>query len=172
MQSGSPEALFHGPDNVKADDRRMNIAEFQQRLAGGKVRCDLCPHHCVPAEGQDGLCRVRGVRNGQLQALCYGMISSAGLDPIEKKPLYHFHPGKKIFSIGGWGCNLACAFCQNWTISQQVGESPVRRPESVIAEALDAGSSGIAYTYNEPLVGFEFVRDCAVAAKKIGRAHV
>lgn len=158
-----------GSDRVVTNMR----AAYQSKLPGGKIRCDLCPHHCVLAEGGVGLCKVRGVRDGELAALCYGIVSSAALDPVEKKPLYHFHPGGMIFSIGGWGCNFACIFCQNWTISQQVETAGrVCQPGSMVREAIRSGSIGIAYTYNEPLVGFEFVRDCALQAKEAGLANV
>ena len=101
------------------------------------------------------------------------MVSSAGIDPIEKKPLYHFLPGSRIFSIGGWGCNFSCAFCQNWTISQRVESRSGRADPSRIAD--DAGSDdsiGVAYTYNEPLVGIEFVLDCARAVHEAGLKNV
>lgn len=127
----------------------------------------------MPTEGKTGLCKVRGTVQGELKALGYGLISSAGLDPIEKKPLYHFHPGSEIFSVGGWGCNFACVFCQNWTISQQfVPEGEPHTPEQIVRKALSVGSVGVAYTYNEPLVGFEFVYDCAIQARKAGLVNV
>ena len=148
-------------------------ALFQSQLDNGRIRCDLCPHRCVLSEGEDGRCRARGVRNGSLEALYYGVVSSAGLDPVEKKPLYHFHPGGTILSIGGWGCNLGCEFCQNWTISQQAGEGGKSfTPSHVAADAVKLESVGIAYTYNEPLVGYEFVRDCAVEVREAGLANV
>ncbi len=102
----------------------------------------------------------------------YGAVSSAHVDPIEKKPLHHFLPGAAIFSVGGWGCNFACEFCQNWTLSQQVGEGDACTPEQIVAYGRDAGSIGIAYTYNEPVVGFEFVLDCARLAKAAGLKNV
>jgi len=148
-------------------------AAFQHRLDADRVRCDLCPHHCVLREGEAGICKVRGVRGGDLKALCYGIVTSAGLDPMEKKPLYHFHPGRKIFSIGGWGCNLACEFCQNWTISQHAEEQGrAYRPESIVHEAKRSGSVGIAYTYNEPAVGYEFMKATAALAIKEGLVNV
>lgn len=128
----------------------------------GLVKCGLCPHECVLAEGRAGRCGVRCVKDGMLTAAGYGRISSAHMDPIEKKPLYHFLPGKNIFSIGGWGCNLSCVFCQNWSISQQAIE------DGEVVESIETadrvglqGSIGLAYTYNEPLVGIEYVMDCA-----------
>ena len=148
-------------------------AAFQHKLRDGKIRCDLCPHHCVLADGESGLCKARVVRDGELLASCYGIISSAALDPVEKKPLYHFYPGRMIYSIGGWGCNFECSFCQNWTISQQVDrEGRSYSPDRAVREAVRLKSIGIAYTYNEPLVGFEFVRDCAEEAKRAGLVNV
>ena len=119
-------------------------------------------------EGQNGACRVRGVRGGDLAALGFGMISSGGVDPIEKKPLYHFHPGKPVFSVGGWGCNLGCEFCQNWTISQQFPDGGERRsPADVVRQAGRQGSIGVAYTYNEPLI----TADWAVEIFKLAKAE-
>jgi len=151
----------------------MKTAKFWHKTDDGKVQCDLCPHGCVIAAGRTGICKVRGIEENELKALGYGLISSAHMDPIEKKPLYHFYPGKEIFSIGGWGCNLGCVFCQNWTISQQfISESTRRAPEAIVEETAKAGSIGIAYTYNEPLIGFEFVQDCARLAKAEGLVNV
>jgi pyruvate formate lyase activating enzyme len=103
----------------------------------------------------------------------YGLISSVGVDPIEKKPLHHYYPGEDIFSIGSWGCNFACAFCQNWTISQQgVAGGRAFTPRQVVDRASASGGIGIAYTYNEPLVAYEFVSDCAVLAREAGLKNV
>lgn len=157
----------------KTSGHKEMEAAFQHKLRGGKVRCDLCPHHCVLAEGDNGLCKARGVRGGELLALCYGVISSAALDPVEKKPLYHFYPGRMIYSIGGWGCNFECSFCQNWTISQQIDrKGRVYTPDHAVREAVRLTSIGIAYTYNEPLVGFEYVRDCAIQVRRAGLVNV
>jgi pyruvate formate lyase activating enzyme len=151
----------------------MKTAKFWHKTDKGCAQCELCPHGCCVAEGKTGICKVRGVEKGELIALGYGIVSSAHLDPIEKKPLYHFHPGKEIFSIGGWGCNLGCSFCQNWTISQQfIPESERRSPDTIVSETAKAGSIGIAYTYNEPLIGFEFVQDCARLARAEGLVNV
>jgi pyruvate formate lyase activating enzyme len=154
------------------DNEALRVAEHWSRREDGSVQCELCPHHCHLKEEQTGRCRVRTVRGGTLRALGYGLISSAHIDPIEKKPLYHFHPGAPIFSIGGWGCNFACGFCQNWTISQQVEEGPRHTPQDVMARAGSSGCRLVAYTYNEPLVGFEFVRDCSRAARDAGIGNV
>jgi pyruvate formate lyase activating enzyme len=151
----------------------MQAAEFWHRLEDGRVQCDLCPHHCKLREGQTGLCRVRTVSGGELKAAAYGLLSSAHVDPIEKKPLYHFHPGSSIFSAGGWGCNFACPFCQNWTISQAVEPESLRvGPDQILREAVRSRCHSVAYTYNEPLVGFEFVRDCSRAVKEAGLVNV
>lgn len=151
----------------------MKTAEYWHPIDGPRAQCDLCPHHCRVGEGQSGRCGVRTFSEGALRAAAYGHLSSAHIDPIEKKPLYHFRPGSSIFSVGGWGCNFACAFCQNWSISQQFdGESRVFTAEQVVHEAVRSGCGSIAYTYNEPLVGFEFVRDCAVLARRAGLANV
>ncbi len=135
-----------------------------------KVECVICPHHCKLEEGQIGLCRARRNSSNQVISDNYGKITAMALDPIEKKPLYHFHPGSKILSVGSYGCNLICSFCQNSDISM-VGSGEVETGrlscEELVEKALyykRSGNIGIAYTYNEPLIGYEFVRDCAKLA--------
>ena len=156
------------------DGKFFMIAKFWKTGADGRLECELCPHRCRLAEGQSGICRVRRASGGRLVAEGYGRISSAALDPVEKKPLYHFHPGSAIFSIGGWGCNLGCVFCQNWTISQTFEAAPRSfAPEEVVRRAsAEKESVGIAYTYNEPMIGWEFVHDCAALARKAGLLNV
>jgi pyruvate formate lyase activating enzyme len=139
---------------------------------GDAVRCDLCPHRCRIAEGKRGICGVRRNAGGTLRAESYGRVSAIAVDPVEKKPLYHFHPGRAILSIGQAGCNFRCAFCQNFHLVEgAVPTQPVR-----IADLLDAAraedSVGIAYTYNEPTIGLEFVRDCAAAFRAEGLKNV
>lgn len=129
-------------------------------------KCQICPHHCNIAEGKTGICRARGVKNGKVVDLNYGRITSAALDPIEKKPLARFHPGSYILSVGSYGCNFRCGFCQNSSISMCGPDIPTQilTPEQLCEKAVEletSGNIGIAYTYNEPLVGYEFVRDCA-----------
>lgn len=142
------------------------------RPEGGSVRCLLCPNDCLIAEGKRGVCRVRENRGGALHALTYGKVSAVQLDPIEKKPLFHFHPGKDILSIGALGCNFRCGFCQNvHLVRAEVPVSDATIPDLVRA-AREAGSVGIAYTYNEPMIWFEFVADCARAVRKEGMANV
>lgn len=151
----------------------MEEAAYWHALANGDAQCDLCPHHCVIREAGSGRCRVRSVHDGRLRAAGYGRVSAMHLDPIEKKPLYHFAPGSEILSIGGWGCNLVCAFCQNWTISQRVEEGADRwTPARIVERALCERSAGIAYTYNEPLINMEFVLACARAARERGLYNV
>ncbi|HSL91982.1 MAG TPA: AmmeMemoRadiSam system radical SAM enzyme [Candidatus Limnocylindrales bacterium] len=139
---------------------------------GDAVRCELCPHRCRIADGRQGICRVRENRRGTLFALTYGRVAAVQMDPIEKKPLFHFHPGREILSVGSIGCNFRCGFCQNWHLV--LGEaplSPVEIPELVRA-ARKSGSLGIAYTYNEPMIWYEFVADCAREFRKAGMANV
>jgi pyruvate formate lyase activating enzyme len=151
----------------------MNKARYWERKDEDTVRCGLCPHRCLIREGETGKCGVRRMKEGELFAEGYGLISSANMDPIEKKPLYHFHPGSQIFSIGGWGCNFSCVFCQNWQISQQfAGEDRAVSPEKIISQAKLREAIGIAYTYNEPLTGIEFVFDCAKLARREGLYNV
>ena len=121
----------------------MKTARHWRETGDGKIACELCPHGCVLGESGTGLCRVRTVQDGELRAAGYGLVSSAALDPIEKKPLYHFRPGAAIFSIGGWGCNFACPFCQNWTISQQVLEERGRySPEKIVGMGISQVPEG------------------------------
>lgn len=147
--------------------RTPMLAAYSQS-DGEIVGCDLCPHHCRLREGQFGRCRVRVAHDGQLFAASYGRVSSAQVDPIEKKPLYHYYPGSRIFSVGGWGCNFCCDFCQNWSISQAFADdAETVAPDDILVATRRAGIPRMAYTYNEPLVNFEFVRDCA----RLMRAH-
>lgn len=139
------------------------------RPEGEKLRCLLCPHSCLLSEGRFGSCRVRFASGGRLSLPFYGAISAMAVDPIEKKPLYHFHPGSRILSLGFLSCNLACPFCQNWEISQSTDQETRQiPPEGLIAAAREAGSIGIAFTYSEPLVHFEYVRDLAAAFRDAG----
>jgi pyruvate formate lyase activating enzyme len=142
---------------------------------GDRVRCRLCPHGCLVAEGRRGLCLARGNVEGRLCSLNYGRVTSLALDPIEKKPLRRFYPGAMILSAGSFGCNFKCAFCQNYEISQQEAEARRMEPEELVqaAAALRArGNIGLAFTYNEPLVGYEFVLDTARLARARGLKNV
>ena len=139
--------------------------------------CGVCPHRCTLAEGQTGLCRARGMRGGEIVPLNYGVVSSIALDPIEKKPLARYHPGSVILSVGSFGCNLRCPFCQNWEISTSDGREYVRSgdrflPPEKLTELADRlrgrGNIGVAFTYNEPLIGWEYVRDTALLLRERG----
>ncbi len=143
--------------------------------------CDVCFRQCKIEEGQTGFCGARTCRDGQIVADNYGSLTSVALDPIEKKPLKMFHPGSMILSLGSYGCNLRCPFCQNSSISwsQKAFEYKDRadfyEPEEIVKTALSfrpRGNIGLAFTYNEPLVGYEFVRDTAKLAKEAGLQNV
>ncbi len=139
----------------------------------GKTACHLCPHECKIANGLVGICGARKNIGGKLYSLVYGEAASVSLDPVEKKPLYHYHPGEYILSLGTKGCNFKCPFCQNWAISQ-VLDAPAEKITSkwVIVKAKENKSFGIAYTYNEPFIWYEFVLDTAKLAKKEGLENV
>jgi len=148
-------------------------AQWYIPQSDGSVQCLLCPHRCKLNEGKTGICRVRTNENGSLVTQVYGFVSSIHFDPIEKKPLFHFNPGSTILSLGTYGCNLRCFFCQNCTISQTGADPELPRtyytPEQVIQLALEyPGNSGIAFTYNEPTIWFEYMYDIARLAKKAG----
>ena len=143
--------------------------------------CDVCFRHCKIEEGQTGFCGARTCREGLLVASNYGKLTSIALDPIEKKPLKMFRPGAQILSVGSYGCNLRCPFCQNSSISwsqkafEYKDKAEYYDPSEIVKIALDLrerGNIGIAFTYNEPLVGYEFVRDTAKLAKEAGLENV
>ena len=147
------------------------LCDYWAALENKSVQCELCPHRCKIEKGSFGLCSTRKNHEGKLIATGYGRASAIALDPVEKKPLYMYKQGKNILSIGGFGCNLHCPFCQNYEISLQPDErqkiAKIIDPEEVIIlakETRNEGNIGIAYTYNEPLVGYEFVRDIAELA--------
>lgn len=144
----------------------MKEALYYRKTGDNRVNCELCPHRCVIADGKTGICGVRSNKDGVLLSDAYGRLLACNLDPIEKKPLYHFHPGKQILSIGTRGCSFRCDFCQNWQMV--VSDSPGTHVSSdeVAAIAGKNGSIGIAYTYNEPLIWYEFVLDCAAKVRE------
>ena len=148
-------------------------AVWWREARNNDVVCTLCPLNCRVREGRDAPCGTRGNRDGAMVPLHYAEVVATGLDPIEKKPLYNFHPGREIFSIAATGCNLHCAFCQNWTISQD-GDSrgQTLMPQEAVALAGQSGSIGLAYTYSEPLVWYEYVRDTAHLAHEAGLKNV
>lgn len=139
------------------------------------LKCLLCPHECVIAEGKSGLCRTRIIHQGKLYSIAYGNPCAVNIDPIEKKPFNHFLPGSKAFSIGTAGCNLACQNCQNWTISQ-VSPKETRNydlmPDKLVEQATAAKCQSIAYTYSEPIVFYEYSLDSAKLARESGIRNV
>lgn len=155
----------------------MKEALLYEKLDGQRVRCNLCAHRCVVAEGRKGVCLVRENREGTLYTLVYGIPLSQAVDPVEKKPLFHFYPGSTAFSIATAGCNFRCAFCQNADISQMPrdrGQIWGRQasPEEVVRAARRHGSRSIAYTYTEPTIFFEYSYDIARLAREVGIASV
>ena len=157
----------------------MNEARFYGRAENGAVACILCPHHCLVGKDKAGICGVRRNDGGKLYATNYGLVSSIALDPIEKKPLRVFHPGKNVLSIGSFGCNLHCPFCQNCEISMEYAErlNDAKRvsPEQIADLAkkyVPDGNIGVAYTYNEPMIGYEFIYDCAKLVHEVGLKNV
>lgn len=148
-----------------------------------RTYCNVCANRCALEEGQTGFCRGRSNRNGVIISNAYGKVTSLALDPIEKKPLNYFYPGSRILSVGSYGCNFACPFCQNHEISM-AGEKEISdgtlpvyllNPREAVKMAVDykeEGNIGIAHTYNEPLINYEYVRDCAVLAREEGLKNV
>lgn len=150
----------------------MKEALYYERLGERRVACRLCPHACMIAEGERGICRVRENREGTLVALTYGRPASVQMDPIEKKPLYHVYPGSQILSLGTVGCNLSCGFCQNWSlVESDIPRSPLS-PEQVPALARQHGSVGVAWTYNEPFIWYEYIMDAGRHVKEAGLINV
>ncbi len=148
-------------------------ARLWEEAGDKKVKCGLCYRRCTIAEGKRGFCRVRENKDGTLYTLNYALASSASPDPIEKKPLFHFYPGTSVFSLGTVSCNFRCLHCQNYTISQSplegAGDYLVEyTPEKAVALAKDYSCSGIAWTYNEPTIWFEYTLDSAKLAKERG----
>ncbi len=153
----------------------MKEAFFYKKLEEGKVKCLLCPHECVIREGKRGICGVKENRGGILYSLVYGKLVSENLDPIEKKPLFHFLPGTFTYSIATVGCNMRCLHCQNYEISQFKRGIPPgikRTPQEVVDMALRWRAKSISYTYTEPIIFFEFAYDTAKLAKERGLKNV
>jgi len=142
-------------------------------MQGGAVSCVLCQHRCYLKEGEIGFCHVRQNRDGKLYSLNYGKCASYNVDPIEKKPFYHFMPGSPVFSFAAPGCNFRCEHCQNWEISQPaeiIGRD--LEPEALVKMAVSSRSEGIAYTYTEPTIFYEYAKDTALLARKKGLYNV
>jgi pyruvate formate lyase activating enzyme len=153
----------------------MKEALFYEKLDNNKVRCLLCPHECVLAQDGTGVCRARRNTDGRLYSLNYSLVTSVALDPIEKKPLYHFRPGSLILSAGTFGCNFKCSWCQNWTIAHTDARTMELTPAGLAELAgqyASRGSIGVAYTYNEPSIWYEFVYDSAKLVREMGLVNV
>ena len=155
----------------------MYPASYYKTREDRSVQCLLCPHRCILAPDQYGTCKTRVNRDGELITESYGILSAISTDPVEKKPLYHFYPGRSILSIGSFGCNLSCDFCQNCEISQidqrVFSHHPVRDPEDIVNKALlHRDNIGLAYTYNEPTVYYEYMIKCAALVKEANLKNV
>ena len=154
-----------------ASDDDLFEAGFYRQLENGLVRCGLCPHQCTIPPGGKGICGVRKNISGTLYSLVYGRPCSIHIDPIEKKPFFHFFPGSSALSISTVGCNMSCKFCQNWQISQSEPDDLSVRflsPETIVSKALERDVRSIAYTYGEPVVFYEYLSDIARIARKAG----
>ena len=152
-------------------------ALLYHKLEKNKVQCNLCAHRCVIRPGKQGICKVRNNINGSLYTRVYGRAIAEHVDPVEKKPLYHFSPGTKAYSFATPGCNFHCLFCQNWDISQITTESILemgnkRTPEQIVSNAKYTGCKSIAHTYTEPTIFFEYSFDIAVLANKEGLKNI
>ncbi|MFH1059187.1 MAG: AmmeMemoRadiSam system radical SAM enzyme [Pseudomonadota bacterium] len=161
----------------------MHEAMLYEKLDRSRVRCHLCAHGCLIPDGERGLCRVRENTGGALYTLVWGKPIAGNPDPIEKKPLFHFLPGSRSYSIATLGCNFQCGFCQNWNISQHprqaAGEIPgggphgeLIEPRQIVAEARGQGCASISYTYTEPTIYFEYARACMDLAVEAGLRNV
>jgi len=155
----------------------MREATLYEKLPDNHVRCNLCAHRCIISDGKKGICWVRENHGGTLYTLVYGRIIAQHVDPVEKKPLFHFYPGSTAYSIATPGCNFRCRWCQNWEISQMPREQRIVMgqevsPEQIVAAAKRAGCRSIAYTYTEPTVFFEYAYDTARLAHEAGLANI
>ena len=155
----------------------MKEAMLYKKLSDNKVRCNLCAHYCTITDGKQGVCHVRENRNGTLYSMVYGRAIARHVDPMEKKPLFHFYPGSTAYSIGTPGCNFRCQWCQNWEISQMPREKHFimgdeATPEQIVSDAKRAGCRSIAYTYTEPTIFFEYAYDTARLAHENGLTNI
>lgn len=173
--SGASLLPLPARNRATAGKPRAREAAYYDKLGGNRVQCRLCPHQCRVADGGRGLCNVRENRGGTFHTLVYGQPCSVHVDPIEKKPLFHYLPGSRAFSLATAGCNFTCRFCQNWEISQRRPEDVETidlTPEAVIRQARNNRCQVVAHTYGEPIVFFEYMRDCAALGKESGLPNV
>lgn len=161
---------MHHPSQIK--EQKFTIpTQYWHRLEDGRVQCDVCPRFCKLHEGQRGFCFVRANQNNQIVLTSYGLSSGFCVDPIEKKPLYHFLSGTSVLSFGTAGCNLSCKFCQNWNMSKSreiKTLSEEASPEVIAFAARKLGCKSVAYTYNDPTVFMEYAKDVALACREFG----
>lgn len=160
---------------ISSDNLNLKEALFYESLGNGMVQCKLCPRGCILADKQIGNCKARRNLNGKLYSLVYGKVAAKHVDPIEKKPLYHFLPGAKAFSIATTGCNLACKHCQNWDISQRFPwevNAENLSSEQIVQQAKDTNSPVIAYTYSEPTIFYEYMLETAKLAQPEGIKNI
>lgn len=158
----------------------MHAARFYKKEKNKTVRCFLCRHNCLIREGRRGICMARENKDGELFSIFYGHPCALAVDPIEKKPLFHFHPGTKSFSVATPGCNFQCGFCQNWDISQlnnskipdSIQSVSEISPQQVVDRAISSSCRTVSYTYTEPTVFYEYARDIATLAKQHGIENV
>ncbi len=143
-------------------------ALYYERIDNDRIKCMLCPHECIISPEKRGICRGRVNYQGVLITENYEQVSSLGIDPIEKKPLYHFYPGSRILSVGTYGCNFTCSFCQNWEISQQEPRLRQISSKDLVRLAVENDSIGIAFTYSEPSVWFEYILETSKMCKERG----
>jgi len=157
---------------IRAPGGELQVAKWWHRRVEGGIQCDLCPHRCLLMPNETGLCGVRrsSASGDALLSLNFGLAASMNLDPVEKKPLYHWYPGTAIFSLGTVGCNLRCPFCQNWELARwdpSVNLLPVR-PEELPVMAEKCRTRAVAFTYNEPLVWYEFILEASALLREKG----
>ena len=150
------------------------MIDFYKPYKEDRLSCTLCQHYCKIKEGNTGICGVNKNVGDKIECLVYGYPSAINVDPIEKKPLYHFLPGSKVFSLGTVGCNFRCSFCQNWEISQnhEIDKSRYFSPDDIVKLAIENDCKSVAYTYNEPTIFYPYARDIALAAKEAGLKNV
>jgi len=163
-------ALFTA-EKIQGLDLSLKEAMWYRKLAGGDVQCQLCPNNCIISEGERGICGVRINIGGKLRATTYGKPVSINIDPIEKKPFFHYLPGATAFSVATVGCNLRCIFCQNWTISQALPENTQHanlEPQELVELAKKNKCETIAFTYSEPVVFYEYMYETAKLARQAG----
>lgn len=144
--------------------------KYQNTLPDSRTQCTICPRNCKLKEGQAGFCQIRKNLNGKIVLTSYGYNTGLSVDPIEKKPLYHFLPGSKVLSFGTLGCNMGCQFCQNWHISKSKADPKINHtePEKIVSLAKELGCKSVAFTYNDPVVFFEYAVDTAKLCRDNG----